>query len=106
MKKKEFLKFIEEIENEENKYWHEEYPELSKEERVKMWAGNLYRNMREQLESGLNPYEIYTKNMLKDTLEKEPNFIEMLPEIYSIWAEMFDSDKIDRKIKGLIKKKS
>jgi hypothetical protein len=38
--------------------------------------------MREQEESNLNPYAIYSENWLKETLKVEPNFLELLPHIY------------------------
>lgn len=76
-------------------FW-EEYPNRSIEEKLKFWGGSLFRSMREQEESGLNPYTIYSERWLKETLEKEPQFMEMLPSIYNIWGGMFDSNKVDR----------
>ncbi len=62
--------------------------------------------MRSQEESGLTVYAIYTKDCLKDALQKEPDFIEMLPKIYNIWGGTFDSGKVDRIIKKLLKELS
>ena len=85
-------------------FWKEEYPYLPTEEKIKIWAGGMYRAMREQGESGLNEYVIYSENWLRETLEQEPNFISMLPAIYNIWGGMFDSGKVDRIIQKLLKK--
>ncbi|MTH15803.1 hypothetical protein [Flavobacterium sp. LC2016-01] len=80
-----------------------EYNLLSKEEQVKYWAGGLFRSMRMQEESRQNPYAIYSENWLKETLKLEPNFIEMLPEIYNVWGGMFDVNKVDNIIQRLFK---
>jgi len=85
------------------KFWLEEYPTLSRDEKVKYWAGGMFRSMRDQEESGLKVYAIYSKEWLKDTLIKEPDFLRMLPNIYNTWGGMFDSGKVDRIIQKLLK---
>lgn len=85
-------------------FWKNEYPKLSREEQSKHWAGGLFRSMREQEESNLNPYAIYSESWLKGVLEQDPNFIELLPFIYNIWGGMFDAGKVDRIIKRLLVK--
>jgi hypothetical protein len=60
--------------------------------------------MREQEESNLSPYAIYSERWLKGALEQDPNFIELLPFIYNVWGGMFDASKVDRIIKKLITK--
>lgn len=83
-----------------------EYPKKNLEEKVKYWAGDLFRYMRWQEESGNNPYSIYSKNWLSETLKLEPDFLEMLPKIYNLWGGMFDAGKVDRIIKKLLKELS
>jgi hypothetical protein len=78
------------------KFWKEEYPELPTEEKAKYWAGGLFQSMRMQEESRLNPYSIYSENWLRETLKLEPNFLELLPQIYNVWGGMFDASKVDR----------
>lgn len=74
------------------------------EEKVKYWAGDMYRSMRWQRESGLNPYSIYSEDRLREILKLEPNFMELLPKIYNIWGGMFDSGKVDRVLQKQYKK--
>ena len=83
-------------------FWQNEYPQKTTEEKAKYWSGGLFRSMREQEESNLNPYAIYSENWLKETLKVEPNFLELLPHIYNIWGGMFDAGKVDRIIKKLL----
>ena len=85
------------------KFWKDEYVHLSAEDKAKYWSGYLFRSMREQEGSGLNVYAIYTKYWLKSVLEKEPNFIQLLPLIYNIWGGLFDATKVDRIIQKLLK---
>jgi hypothetical protein len=85
------------------RFWQAEYPALPAEEKAKYWAAGLFRGMRSQEESGLNPYAIYTENWLKETLKQEPNFIDMLPMIYNVWGGMFDAAKVDRIIRRHLK---
>jgi len=85
-------------------FWKNEYPNLSREEQAKHWAGGLFRSMREQEESNLSPYAIYSERWLKEVLEQDRNFMELLPFIYNIWGGMFDAGKVDRIISNLLKK--
>lgn len=85
------------------RFWNEDYPKLSNEEKAKYWAGGLFRSMRMQEESNQNPYSIYSENWLRETLKNEANFLELLPQIYNIWGGMFEADKVDRIIRKHLK---
>ena len=85
-------------------FWKGEYPKLPVEERARHWAGGLFQSMRMQEESRQNPYAIYSENWLRDALKTEPDFIELLPEIYNIWGGMFDAGKVDRILQRLLKR--
>ena len=77
------------------KFWNEEYPLKSLEEKAKYWAGGLFQSMRMQEENNQNPYSIYSENWLRETLKTDPNFLELLPQIYNVWGGMFDANKVD-----------
>lgn len=96
--------WVQKLFDNENIFWTNEYPKKSHDEKVKYWAGILFKSMREQEESGLKIYAIYTEKWLKSTLEREPRFLEMLPNIYNIWGGMFDSGKVDRIIHEHLKR--
>jgi len=78
------------------RFWKEEYPNLSIEEKAKYWAGGLFRSMRMQEESNQSPYAIYSENWLRETLNADPNFLELLPQIFNTWGGMFDAGKLER----------
>lgn len=96
-------KSVKKDEEEAQKFWKKEYPRMKDDEKAKYWSGLLFRSMRSQEESGLNPYSIYTELALKDALKQEPRFIELLPLIYRTWGGMFDADKADKAIQKCLK---
>lgn len=95
--------WVQELFDEESNFWKNEYPNKTEGEKVKYWAGGLFRSMRMQEESNQNPYSIYSENWLRETLKNEANFLEFLPQIYSIWGGTFDAGKVDRIIQKHLK---
>jgi hypothetical protein len=95
--------WVQQLFDEELSFWKNEYPLKSNDEKIKYWAAILYKSMRDQEESGLKTYAIYTENWLINTLEREPNFIDFLPKIYNIWGGMFDTGRVDNIIQKHIK---
>lgn len=85
------------------KFLKEEYILFDDQKKAEYWGGNLFRSMRSQEESGLSPYAIYNEHALKEILEQEPKFLDLLPLIYRIWGGMFDADKVDRIIQKHLK---
>jgi hypothetical protein len=85
------------------RFWSEEYPNLSTEDKAKYWAGGLFRSMRMQEESNHSPYAIYSENWLRETLNADPNFLELLPQIFNLWGGMFDAGKVERIIQRHLK---
>lgn len=96
--------WVQDLFDDENNFWKEEYPKKTKEEKAKYWAGGLFQSMRWQEESNQNPYSIYSENWLRDALKTDPDFLELLPFIYNVWGGMFDTSKVDRIIQRLLKK--
>jgi hypothetical protein len=60
-----------------------EYPKFSFEEKVKFWSGNLHRQMRWQVESGLDPYAIYDEQWYKEVKITEPNIDLIMNEVFA-----------------------
>jgi hypothetical protein len=95
------------LKDEEQKEYEQliiKYNSYSLDEKAKYWAGGLFKSMRWQEESRLNPYDIYSEKWLLDTLNIDSNFLELLPKIYNIWGGMFDANKVDNIIQKLLKK--
>lgn len=60
-----------------------EYFTLSFEEKVKFWSGTLHRQMRWQVESGLDPYDIYDISWYNDIKITEPNIDLIMDEVFT-----------------------
>jgi len=95
--------WVQSLFDEENNFWKNEYPSKSNEEKAKYWASGLFRSMREQEEVNQSPYAIYSENWLRETLNADPNFLELLPQIFNVWGGMFDACKVERIIQRHLK---
>ncbi|MGG8495176.1 hypothetical protein ACQY1Q_02060 [Tenacibaculum sp. TC6] len=51
--------------------------------KVNYWSGRLNQQMRWQVESGLDPYSIYTPEWYQSTKEFEPDFDKIMDEVFS-----------------------
>lgn len=62
--------------------------------KVSYWSGRLHTQMRWQSESGLDPYSIYSKEWHLSTKKFEPNFDEIMDEVFSkYWGTGADWSK-------------
>jgi pectate lyase len=75
--------WVKELLRKENDFWEKTYPTFSYKEKIKHWSGTLHRQMRWQIENGLDPYAIYNKNWYKNTRKFEPLIDEIMNDIFS-----------------------
>ncbi len=64
-----------------NKFWAEEYPLKSSEEKIDFWAGNIHRQMRWNAESGFDEMDIFSKADYENWKLKDPDIDQI---IYSV----------------------
>jgi hypothetical protein len=96
--------WVQKIYDAEEKFW-KEYPHKTHEEKIKIWSGSLHMSMRSYQETVDNdPYRNYDEEWLRQTLQHEPDFLKLLPEIYGVWSGVWDQDKIHQKIMAAYKK--
>ena len=62
-------------------FWKEEYPNKSREEKIKYWSGSLHQQMRWNGESGQDEMAIFSKEDYMHWKLKEPEIEKLLPEI-------------------------
>ncbi|RKF03585.1 hypothetical protein C8N26_1975 [Tenacibaculum lutimaris] len=63
-------------------------------DRVIYWSGRLHQQMRWQVESGLDPYSIYTPEWYQSTKKFETNFDKIMDEVFSkYWGTGADWSK-------------
>ena len=91
--------WIKNLIKDENKFWTEEYPLLSRNEKIRHWSGTLHQKMRWQSESGLDPYIIFSKEWLSEVKKVENDFDSILEEIFTIyWKENWNKDEIKKRL--------
>ena len=63
-------------------------------DKVIYWSGRLHQQMRWQVESGLDPYSIYTPKWYQSTKKFEPDFDKIMDEVFSkYWGTGADWSK-------------
>ncbi|AFM05422.1 hypothetical protein Fleli_3082 [Bernardetia litoralis DSM 6794] len=73
----------------------EEYETLNQEEKVKYWSGTLHQEMRWNVESGINAYDVFSKEWLEEVKPIEPNIEEILKEVIEKhWKNYWNKQKI------------
>lgn len=79
-----------------DRYWKNEYPNLSREEKIKFWSGNLHRQMRWNGESGIDELEVFSSQDYTEWKSKDSNFDNLFPDIVKMLN--LDLHKISRLI--------
>jgi hypothetical protein len=83
----------------EDIFWNQKYPLLTKEEKIRHWSGTLHRQMRWNAESGYDPYAIYSPEKLIEITKVENNFIEFLEIIFNNhWKGQWDDIEIKKRL--------
>lgn len=66
---------------ERDRFWTTEYAAKDFAARAAYWAGTMFRHMRWQSESGLDPYAGFTREWFDDAKSREPDFDRMFEYI-------------------------
>lgn len=75
--------WVQDLLSDEEGFWNVIYTSYSVEQKVKHWSGSLHRQMRMQVESGLDPYAIYGSGWYNDVKKVEPNIDQIMDEVFS-----------------------
>ena len=77
-----------------------EYVNYTFGQKVNFWGSSLHEQMRRQVESGLNEYDIYSIHWYQAVIKLEPQFDLILEQVFKspVWEE-WDKDEIVRRIK-------
>lgn len=82
-----------------NEFEKKEYPNFSFNEKVKYWSGVLYRQMRWQVESGLDPYAIYDSKW-HEIIKQEPEIDKIMDCVFDeYWKGEWDKSEFIKRIK-------
>lgn len=66
------------------KFWIDEYPSYTMEQRIHHWAGAINQQIRWNEESGVSWKHVFSKKDYETIKSIEPNYDEFLPEICRI----------------------
>lgn len=65
-----------------DKFWKEDYLKYTLEDKVEYWSGTLHRQMRWQVESGLDAYAIFSPMWYVEVKEKEPDIDRIIDKAF------------------------
>ncbi len=68
-------------EDRQRKFWNEEYPAMSVENKIIYWRKDVFNAMQFQTEQGADPYNAFSKDWMDYHRSVEPDFDKILPEI-------------------------
>ncbi len=82
------------------KFWREEYPHKTFDEKVSYWASSFHRQMRWQGESDYDEYAIYSPQLYADCKQKEPEFDKIWKEVFIRYFIPYgwDTDEIEKRM--------
>jgi len=93
------LKEIQEFDNSMNKFWYEEYPKMSLEEKKKYWLAETHKGMRTQGEAFGDEYSEFSKKWYDFAKEHEPNFDDIFDYVTKNLGFEFDWEEYNKRIK-------
>ena len=83
----------------EKEIFRKKYLAFSFDEKVEYWSGNLFRQMRWQQESGLDPYAIYDLAWYMNIKITEPEFDKIIELVFSKhWKNIWDISEYRRRL--------
>ncbi|GEM_PF-3087786 len=62
-------------------FWEEEYIKMNFEEKIKYWSSRFHRQMRWNIESGVDEMAVFSKADYETRKKYEPEIDELLPHI-------------------------
>jgi len=81
--------WIKELEAAADKFWKEEYPKKSFEQKADYWKKTLEKGMSEQEKMGLPAFGIFNKQWYESVKEQEPEIDTMLAHLFeNNWKKM------------------
>ena len=86
------------------KFWSEDYPKLSFEDKKAYWFRNIYRSMRDYGEIGYDEYTIFNKESYKEWRTREPDIDLILDYVIKMLSIGEDENVIRSKVNQLLGK--
>ena len=90
--------FLQQIIDDQNKFWSEEYPNLSRDEKIKYWLTSTHKGMRTQGEALANEYSEFSRKWYDHAINVEPDFDKIFKEAIGNIGFEFDWEKYNKRI--------
>ena len=69
------------LQNDKKDFWANEYPKMTKEEKIAYWGNSIHMQMRTSGASGYDEMSIFSNESFRLLEAKEPKILEFLPKI-------------------------
>jgi len=87
--------------NEQQKEAFQAYLKPTYDEKVAYWSGQLHPDMRWNGESGVDEYDVFSKEWLTSTRELEPQIDRILEDVFETkWKGYWDVEEIRRRLEN------
>ena len=90
--------FAERFKREQEIFWTQTYPAMTREEKIQFWLTNTYASMRWQGESVADKYTAFSKDWYDAAKEDEPDFDAIFAEAVKGLGFKFDWAEYNRRI--------
>lgn len=91
--------WLKKIREAEQRFWKEQYPQMTFEERVRHWADTLGKGLRAQQKGGLDPYEIFSAGWYESVRELEPDFDRIMDAVFEThWQGEWEREEYRKRI--------
>jgi hypothetical protein len=83
---KDWIKALEEA---TNRFWKEEYSKKDFNQKIDYWKNTLEKGFEDQKRMGLDEYSIFNKNWYQSVLEQEPDFDNIIQQLFEqYWKDL------------------
>lgn len=96
--KSDFLKEMEEFDQELDRFWKKEYPKMSRKKKVEYWLATTHKGMRTQGESLGDEYSEFSKDWYEDNKAVEPDFDSIFKEAMENIGFEFNWNEYNKRI--------
>ena len=98
--KRDLEQAFEQARAESRKFWSDEYPAMTRDQRIKYWLGDVLHGMRSQGEATGDAYSEFSPEWHSFARSMEPDFDELFREAVKALESGFDWMEYYRRING------
>ncbi len=93
-------RLYEESKQKDDKFWKDEYPTITREEKVKVWVAIIHTGMRSQGDVTGDEYTQFTPAWYQSAKSTEPGFDDIFKDVVKRLGREFRWDEYKKRISG------